>query len=69
MLDERQVKFIVRDELEKSLTERECPVCKLDVTMVKVTTYKEDKEGGKFISGWKCMKCNTLFKETLVKAE
>jgi len=60
-MDEHMVERIVRRQLEGVFADRECPVCKGDTTMIKVSVWSD----GDFRTKYRCMNCLTLFTEEL----
>lgn len=64
---ERKIGWRVRDEINKLITEKDCPVCQADVTMIKIEFEPHDERDWETI--WKCLICGTLWKEELVKGE
>lgn len=60
----------IDEKLDYYIKDIDCPHCKEYTTAIKVgyTREEEEGEGGECIM-WRCMRCLTLFKETLVAVE
>ena len=69
-MNENEVAGVVYRVMEQTHTVKLCPVCKVDVLMIKFTYEYKNKEN-LWTSGQKCrcMGCLGLFKEVLTAVE
>ena len=58
----------VRKEIEKHLSEKECPTCDAGTTMVKVEVWPNADELH-IHTRWRCLNCLGIFTETLKPVE
>lgn len=59
----REIRSAANEVLRTYLTEKDCPKCAAEATMVKVSVWKTNSD--EVVVKWRCLNCLTLCTETL----